>query len=187
MVLHRSGGAVVYPARFQLVLAANPCGCGSATGRDCACSPMARRRYQQRLSGPLLDRIDLHVTVHPVPRADLLGGPEGTPAGESSDAVAARVLQAREAARRRWAERGWATNSLATGSVLRSARWRPPREALRLVEHALDRGVLSARGFDRVLRMAWTVADLSGRTAPGAADVAEALSYRTGTAAGWAA
>jgi magnesium chelatase family protein len=187
IVLHRSGGAVIYPARFQLVMAANPCGCGSPTGRDCACTPMARRRYQQRLSGPLLDRIDLHVTVHPVPRADLLGGPGAATAGESSDVVSARVLSARNAAAARWSDHGWATNSLAVGSVLRSGRWRPPRQALHLAEQALDRGVLSARGFDRVLRMAWTVCDLAGRSAPGSGDIAEALSYRTGTSTGWAA
>lgn len=187
VVLHRSGGAVAYPARFQLVLAANPCGCGSPTGRDCDCTPMARRRYRQRLSGPLLDRIDLHVTVHPVPRADLLGGLDGASTGESSAAVAARVRAARDAAAGRWGPHGWATNSLATGSVLRSGRWRPDRAALALAEHALDRGVLSARGFDRVLRMAWTIADLAGRGAPGAGEIAEALSYRTGTSTGWAA
>lgn len=179
IVLHRSGGPVSYPARFQLVLAANPCPCASASERECVCSPMARRRYRQRLSGPLVDRIDLNVTVHPVPRAHLLGDATGS-APEDSAAVAARVRLARDAAERRWAPYGWRSNSEASGTVLRSARWRPPRAALRLTETALERGLLSARGFDRVLRMAWSIADLAGRDSPGAEELAEAISYRTG-------
>ncbi|MDR1999782.1 MAG: YifB family Mg chelatase-like AAA ATPase [Frankiaceae bacterium] len=179
VVLHRSAGAVAYPARFQLVLAANPCPCASASERGCTCSPMARRRYRQRLSGPLIDRIDLNVTVYPVPGAQLLGDSAG-PAPESSAAVAARVAAARRAAERRWAQHGWRCNAEASGAVLRSAPWRPPRAALRLAETALERGLLSARGFDRVLRMAWSIADLAGRDSPGEDELAEAISYRTG-------
>lgn len=179
VTLHRSGGPVSYPARFQLVLAANPCPCASAAERDCVCSPSARRRYRQRLSGPLMDRIDLSVTMHPVPRAHLLADPAG-PAPEGSAAVAARVALARRAAERRWAAHGWRRNADASGAVLRSAPWRPPRGALRLVEAALERGVLSARGFDRVLRVAWSIADLAGRESPGEQDLAEAIGYRTG-------
>jgi magnesium chelatase family protein len=118
VVLHRGGGAVRYPARFQLVLAANPCPCGSR-GRDCTCAPQARRRYQQRLSGPLLDRIDVRVCVDPVPHAELFATGSGSPArwrrpGSRRHAVSrqrrrARVHAAGRAlgtARRRPAARG---------------------------------------------------------------------------------
>jgi magnesium chelatase family protein len=187
VVLHRSGGAVTYPARFQLVLASNPCPCAAPLARDCVCSPQARRRYQHRLSGPLVDRIDLRVTVHPVTRAHLLGDRGTAQLPESSPVVAGRVAAARKAAEERWSGAGCRVNADVPGPVLRQAQWRPPRAALALTEMALERGLLSARGFDRVLRMAWTVADLAGRTTPGAEDIAEALSYRTGATQGWAA
>jgi magnesium chelatase family protein len=186
VTLHRSGGAVTYPARFQLVLASNPCPCAAPSQRDCMCTAQVRRRYQQRLSGPLVDRIDLHVLVHAVPRAHLLGD-DGGPSPEATAPVASRVAEARGAALERWGSLGWRTNAEVPGAMLRLSRWRPPRTALRLVESALERGLLSARGFDRVLRMSWTVADLAGRAAPLADDLAEALSYRTGSARGWAA
>lgn len=180
VVLHRSGGAVVYPARFLLVLAANPCACGAPRDRDCVCPASARRRYQHRLSGPLRDRIDIRVDVEPVTRADLMGA---VAPGESSAAVGERVTAARAAARERWRDYGWATNADALGRVIRSRRWRPDRWALDPVERALDHGLLSARGYDRVLRLAWTVADLAGHPVPDAGDVGEALFYRTGRAA----
>ena len=177
VVLHRSGGAVSYPARFLLVLAANPCGCGAPRDRDCTCPASARRRYQHRLSGPLRDRIDIRIDVEPVARADLM---DVSRSGESSADVAPRVAAARGAARERWQEQEWRTNADAVGQVIRSRRWRPGRGALDPVERALDRGLLSARGYDRVLRLAWTVADLAGHVVPDRADVGEALFYRTG-------
>jgi magnesium chelatase family protein len=177
IVLHRVNGTVSYPARFQLVLACNPCACGASKDVDCACSPDARRRYRRRLSGPLLDRIDLRIPIDPVSRADLMA--DAGPA-ESSAVVAGRVLQARSAARQRWAAAGWLTNAEVPGPVLRSRHWRPERSVLALLDEELERGGLSARGCDRVLRLAWTLADLAGRTAPGASEVAEAISLRTG-------
>nr|MDQ6936921.1 YifB family Mg chelatase-like AAA ATPase [Actinomycetota bacterium] len=108
VVLHRSGGAVIYPARFLLVMAANPCPCGVPRERDCSCPSMARRRYQQRLSGPLRDRIDIQVDVAPVARAELMAT---DPCAEASSAVAGRVAAARSAAAARWARFGWATNA----------------------------------------------------------------------------
>jgi magnesium chelatase family protein len=182
VVLHRGGGAVRYPARFQLVLAANPCPCGSR-GRDCTCPPQARRRYQQRLSGPLLDRIDVRVCVDPVPHAELFA----TGQRESSAAVAARVAAAREAAAHRWRGTPYLVNAAVPGSTLRGARWALPAAVLQPAEAYLQRGEISARGFDRVLRLAWTIADLGGRDRPGAGDVAEALYYRTGESGSWAA
>ena len=106
IVLHRTGGAVRYPARFQLVMATNPCPCGARRDTECACTPDARRRYRRRLSGPLLDRIDLRVPIDPVSRADLMAdfGQAGT-----SAAVADRVRLARAAAGRGGPADGWAT------------------------------------------------------------------------------
>jgi magnesium chelatase family protein len=176
VLLHRAGGAVSYPARCQLVLAANPCGCGKPA-RDCECGAPARRRYSQRLSGPLMDRIDLRVQVEPVAHADLfdVSGPS-----ETSAAVAARVAAARQAAAARWRGCGWAVNGEVPGSALRSARWVPPHDVLGPVAGFLEQGSLSARGFDRVLRLAWTIADLAGRDRPWLGDMSEALFFRTG-------
>jgi magnesium chelatase family protein len=183
VVLRRSQGAVTYPARFLLVLAANPCPCGSRQ-RDCTCAPAQRRRYRLRLSGPLLDRIDIRLAVDPVSRAELLAEPSGR---ESSAEVAARVAAARMAAAERWRSSGWRTNADVPGGVLRRQPWRLPRATLLAAERHLDTGELSARGFDRVLRVAWTLADLAGRTTPGTDEVAEAVFFRTGRAVTWAA
>jgi magnesium chelatase family protein len=175
LVIHRAHGVARFPARFQLVMTANPCPCGMGSGKglDCACTPMARRRYFGRLSGPLLDRVDVQVEVQPVGRVDFAAA-----AGEASAAVAARVAAAREAARARYAGTSWSVNAEAPGSWLRE-RLRPHR-VLGDVDRALDEGRLSLRGADRVLRIAWTVADLAGRDAPAAEDVAFAMALRTG-------
>lgn len=183
VVLHRRGGAVSYPARFLLMLAANPCPCGSRA-RECTCPPQVRRRYQHRLSGPLLDRIDVRVTVDPVPHAELfdVAGPR-----ETSAVVAERVAVARAAATARWRGTTWQVNGDVPGAALRAAPWVLPRAAVAPAEAFLQRGQLSARGFDRVLRLAWTVADLAGHTVPDSGDVAEALFFRTGRSESWAA
>lgn len=176
LVIHRAHGAARFPARFQLVMTANPCPCGMGSGKglECTCTPMARRRYFGRLSGPLLDRVDVQVEVQPVGRVDFAAA-----AGEPSEAVAARVAAAREAARARYAGTPWSVNAEAPGSWLRE-RLRPRRGVLADVDRALDEGRLSLRGADRVLRIAWTVADLAGRDAPVAGDVAFAMALRTG-------
>jgi magnesium chelatase family protein len=183
VILHRGGGAVRYPSRFQLVLAANPCPCGQHAPQ-CTCAPMARRRHGQRLSGPLMDRIDLRVRVEPVPHADLL---ETATDRETSEVVAARVANARAAAADRWRGQRWQVNAGVPGSTLRDAKWLLPRPALRPAQAFVDRGALSARGFDRLLRIAWTIADLAGHPVPDVDDVSEALYYRTGRANSWAA
>jgi magnesium chelatase family protein len=183
VVLHRSAGAVSYPARFQLVLAANPCPC-ARRATDCECPPAARRRYSQRLSGPLLDRIDLRVDVEPVGHADLF---ESDVPPESSAEVAARVCAARAAALDRWRGRGWRTNADVPGSILRAAPWVLPPRVAREAQRQLERGTLTARGYDRVLRVAWTIADLAGHCVPNATDVGEALFHRTGRDESWAA
>lgn len=174
VLVSRSKATLRFPGRFQLVLAANPCGCAQAGGATCTCTPWARRRYLARLSGPLLDRIDLQVWLAAVSRADLLGGAASP---EPTSVVAERVAAARAVATERWGGR-WRTNAEVPGSQLRS-RWRLPHEVTRPAEIALDRGLLSARGFDRVLRLSWTLADLAGRDTPDAGDVAEAVGMRT--------
>lgn len=181
LVLQRSGGSACYPARFQLVITANPCPCGRAggAGLDCECTPMARRRYRSRLSGPLLDRIDIQVEVEPVTRAALaLAGP-----AEGSAVVAERVRAARIAQARRWADRPWELNGQVPGSWLREHA-RPEPAVMRRLERALDSGTLSLRGIDRVLRLAWTVADLAGSGSPGADEVGTALMLRSPGASG---
>ena len=177
IILHRSHGAVEYPARFQLVLATNPCPCGAPRSRDCRCTPDSRRRYGQRLSGPLTDRIDLRVTVDPVSHAELM---DDTATPEPSAAVAARVSAARSAALERWRSLGFATNADVPGSVLRKRPWRPARQTLSALDRELEAGALSARGYDRILRVAWTLGDLAGRGSPAAQDVAEAIGLRVG-------
>ncbi|WP_251150657.1 YifB family Mg chelatase-like AAA ATPase [Cellulosimicrobium sp. Marseille-Q4280] len=176
LVIHRAAGSARYPARFQLVLAANPCPCGRSVGKglDCTCSAVAQRRYFGRLSGPLLDRVDVQVEVRPVTRVERTSAVPP----ESSATVAARVLAAREAAALRLAGTGWRTNAEVPGTWLRD-RLGPDPGLLRDVDTALDRGTLSLRGADRVLRLAWTVADLTGRDAPSRADVGAGLALRT--------
>ena len=178
VVIARSRQVVCYPARFLLVLAANPCPCGRAYGKglECTCKPMEIRSYAGRLSGPLLDRVDLQVHVPPVQRAAF-----GDATGEPSAVVKARVTTAREAQRQRWAQHGgWATNGLVPGHVLRRAPFRLPSEVTALLDRSLDRGRLTLRGYDRVLRVAWSAADLSGREVPGRDEVATGLALRTG-------
>jgi magnesium chelatase family protein len=183
VVLYRSGGAVCYPARFQLVLAANPCPCGKRS-TDCECPSLVKRRHAQRLSGPLMDRIDLKVIVEPVAHGDLLDTARDQ---ETSQVAAARVAAARAVAADRWRGTPWEVNAAVPGAVLRSSRWLLPRAALAPAQRFLEQGTLSARGFDRVLRLAWTAADLAGHGMPDAGDVDEALYFRTGGAGAWAA
>ncbi|MFE2033549.1 YifB family Mg chelatase-like AAA ATPase [Streptomyces scopuliridis] len=185
VVVARSAGVVRLPARFLMILAANPCPCGRHTlvGAACDCPPSAIRRYQARLSGPLLDRVDLRVGVQPVHRADLLG--QGG-RGESTAAVAERVRDARQRSAARLDGTPWTVNSEVPGHELRT-RWPVAPGALAAAERDLERGLLTARGLDRVLRVAWTVADLAGRVRPESRDVALALELRTGVARGAAA
>ncbi|MFF4762167.1 YifB family Mg chelatase-like AAA ATPase [Streptomyces sp. NPDC001292] len=182
VVIARSAGVVRFPAKFLMVLAANPCPCGRFSLRDtlCDCPPSAVRRYQARLSGPLLDRVDLRVEVDPVTRSELT---RSDARGEATVTVADRVRAARERAAARLAGTPWRTNSEVPGRELRS-RWLAAAGAMDEAERGLERGVLTARGLDRVLRVAWTVADLAGHDRPDASDVALALQLRTGVPRG---
>ncbi len=170
--LARRDGVVCYPARFLMVLAANPCPCAPADDRNCTCPAAHKRRYLAKLSGPLLDRVDLRVQMHTA-RA----GAFGTDQPESSAAVRARVAQARAAAADRWRPYGFVTNAEVTGTLLRKG-YRLGDTAMAPLKTALDRGLLSIRGVHRATRVAWTLADLAGRTAPTRDDVSVALSFR---------
>jgi magnesium chelatase family protein len=177
VVIARARMTARLPARFLLVLAANPCPCGlaAAVGSDCECSSAMRRRYLAKLSGPLLDRIDVHVTVDRPSPVDLLS----TEVPEGSAAVAERVAEARARAGHRLAGTPWRVNAEVSGRELRR-RFRLAPGALVDVETSLRRGSLSGRGVDRVLRVAWTIADLAGRDRPTRDDVNGALAYRKG-------
>jgi magnesium chelatase family protein len=176
--LARRDGIVRYPAGFQLVLATNPCPCAPARDIDCSCSPNARRRYLGRLSGPLLDRVDLRVGMRPITAMNPaeLGEPEPTAV------VRARVERARARAAERWAAHGWRTNAAVPGPVLRRA-YPLPRRATALLDRGLRIGAVTARGADRCVRVAWTLADLAGSDHPDADHVAAALEFRERRAA----
>jgi len=170
--LARRDGVSQYPARFQLVMAANPCPCAPARSSDCVCPAVVKRRYLGKLSGPLMDRVDLRVEVHPVPSGSI-----GSEEGESTAVVRDRVAAARDAAAARWAPHGVRTNAEVPGPLLRR-RFRLDRTVMAPLRSALDKGDLSVRGVDRTLRVAWTLADLKGRTMPVLDDVNTALSFR---------
>lgn len=176
IVIHRAHHSARFPANVQLVLAANPCPCGMAGVADstCVCTPDRRRRYLARLSGPILDRIDIHVPVARVTRAHLFD----TSTTRTTTAEArARVTEAREAARDRWGiDRPDATE-------LRSGRFRLPPATVKAIDSALDRGAVTMRGYDRVLRIAWTLADCAGANSPTADHIGRALYLRQGVPA----
>jgi magnesium chelatase family protein len=164
VVVARLGVIARFPARFTLVLAANPCPCAKMAGaaEGCRCSPAMRRRYLGRISGPLLDRVDVKIELEPVGRTELLNDRNFA---ESSRTVALRVLQARERAAGRLRGTPWRLNAEVPGSELRRT-WPPAPGALQVVERSLERGQISARGVVKVIRVAWTVADLAGRPRP---------------------
>ncbi|MET8994304.1 YifB family Mg chelatase-like AAA ATPase [Amycolatopsis sp. NPDC004169] len=171
--ISRVKGSITYPARFQLVLATNPCACAPPKDADCVCSPSARRRYLAKLSGPLLDRVDLRVRLRPL--SAITAHDAGT--AEPSEAVRQRVFAARERAAQRWSGHGWQSNSEVPGPVLRR-EFALPRDATTLLDRAMDRGALTGRGADRCLRIAWTLADLDAEPRPGADQVGAALAFR---------
>lgn len=172
----RAGGVAVYPARFMLVLAANPCPCSTTSGggRECTCSGNSRRRYLSRLSGPLLDRIDIRVELPAVTRAELYAERHNV---ETSAVVAARVAAARLRAAARLADTPWSSNGEVPGPVLRR-RWPVPRGSMSAIDWALHTGQLTVRGMDRVLRVSWTLADLDGAAVPTKGHVGEAVGLR---------
>jgi magnesium chelatase family protein len=178
VVIARSGMTARFPARFTLVLAANPCPCAktAASGAACTCTPLMRRRYLARLSGPLLDRVDVKVELLPVGRAELLSDRQ---LAEPSAVVADRVREARLRAARRLDGTPWRLNAEVPGSELRR-RFRPAGGALTPLERAMDLGQVSARGADRIIRMSWTLADLAAASRPGRDQIGAALALWLG-------
>lgn len=171
----RAARTAVFPARFMLVGAMNPCPCGFAgdPSRECRCAPPQMARYRERLSGPLRDRLDLTVEVPALP----LDAMSGDAAGESSADVRRRVIAARARQAERYAGRGITTNTQLTPSLM-AAHCGMDRAALRVLQAAMTRMSLSARGYDRVRKVARTIADLAAEERVGADHLAEALQFR---------
>lgn len=168
--LARSRGIVTYPAKLQLALASNPCPRGCAHETECTCAPSARRRYLDRLTAPIVERIDIRVRMRPTNEAiDELS--------DNTSIVRQRVLAARDRAAHRWARHGHYTNSDVPGTYLRTTH--PiADDAATLLDRAMKRGMITRRGAEGTLRVAWTFADLAGRDRPNADDVAAALELR---------
>jgi magnesium chelatase family protein len=183
ITIHRASAIAHFPGRFQLVLAANPCPCGQFGASDlaCTCTPMARRRYLGRLSGPLLDRIDLQLRVNRITAAAIRMQSEAGPRLSSREARV-RVEQARAVAAERLRGTPWRINAHVPGAWFRSAGRRLPPNVAAPLDRGLERGSLTMRGYDRVLRASWTLADLDGGGAPTAEHVGRALYLRKSVA-----
>jgi magnesium chelatase family protein len=166
VMIARAGTQAVFPARFTLVLAANPCPCAKTAGpgrAGCSCSPAARRRYLARLSGPLLDRVDVKVRLQPVSRSDMLYDRKFA---EPSAVVAQRVAAARQRCAARFGGTPWRVNAEVPGTVLRRS-FPPKPKALASLDRVMELGQVSARGADKIVRVAWSLADLAGEDQPG--------------------
>ncbi len=170
----RVQSTATFPARFMLVAAMNPCPCGhfGDTARECLCSPPQIARYLTRVSGPLLDRIDLHVEVPRVPPDDLAV----VSAAEPSADIRARVLRAREAQRERFGSATLCNAAMSSRQMRRCCRL--DDDARAFLRAAMERLRLSARGHDRTVRLARTIADLDGSAQIAAGHLAEAVQYR---------
>jgi magnesium chelatase family protein len=177
VVITRAVGSVEFPARFTLVAAANPCPCGfEGDGvRRCVCRPDRVQLYRNKLSGPLLDRIDIRLRIPRLTKEELLG----SSAGETSDVARRRVVEARDRQRRRWTALGVSCNAHLPGPVARrTCSLSSGAEAL--LTRAVEMLALTGRGFDRAIKVGRTVADLAGSELIETEHLAEALSYRTG-------
>ena len=183
IVVSRARYNVTYPANFTLVAAMNPCPCGyyNHPTKECTCSPGAVHRYMGRISGPLMDRIDMHIEVTPVEPSELQSAEEGV----RSSVVRERVMRAREIQRRRFEGiEGVHTNARMNSAMVR--QYCTLDEASdRLLKRAMERLSLSARAFDRILKVARTIADLAGREQIAQSDVAEAIGYRSLDRGNW--
>lgn len=176
ITVSRAHGSATYPCRFMLVAAMNPCKCGylGHPTHECTCTPSAVEQYRRRISGPLLDRIDLHVEARPV-AYDALSAVDG---GESSAVVRARVMAARSIQQQRYAALGIPCNArLPSAALRRYCRLTPPAE--RMLHSAFDKLGYSARAYDRILRVARTIADLAGADVIDTSQLSEALQYRS--------
>jgi magnesium chelatase family protein len=179
ITIHRAGVAASFPASFQLLLATNPCPCGNygVRGSSCVCPPSAIRRYLGRLSGPLLDRVDIELGLTRVSVAHVAGSVGDT---VTTDAAAARVAEARERSAHRLRETPWRLNARVSGPWLREGPLALAPSVRRPLDAALQRGSLTLRGYDRVLRVAWTLCDLAARSSPTVQDIGRALFMKKG-------
>jgi magnesium chelatase family protein len=177
--VHRSGFTARFPARFQLVMAMNPCPCGNygVRGGECTCPSLAIRRYAARLSGPLRDRVDIELHVSRISTA--AAASDRSSRLTSADAQR-RVVSARARAAERWHGTPWRRNADVPGTRLRQADVRVGVDARAPLDRALEKGLLTLRGYDRVLRLAWTMADLDGVERPGRDQVGRALFLKRG-------
>jgi magnesium chelatase family protein len=176
--IHRANAVAHFPGRFQLVMAANPCPCGQYGARDseCVCPPNSRRRYLGRISGPLLDRIDIQLRVKRITAAQLRVSNDTERL--STAQARERVLRARAAAAERLARTPWHLNSEVQGTWLRGGEHRLAPAVTASLDRALERGGITMRGYDRVLRLSWTIADLDGASSPTADHLGRALYLR---------
>jgi magnesium chelatase family protein len=200
IVINRVSGEAKYPAQFQLIMAANPCPCGMyyGDGSKCSCSSLIRRRYFSRLSGPLLDRMDMQVQVEQIKSRELRalrsssygsagagnGGSAGAGNGgavlsenESSESIKKRVIEARKLQEERLSGTPWKVNARVPGSYLRS-KLGSNSSVIKELMNAYDKGFVSMRGMDRAIRVAWTLADLEGRMSPDVNDISLAILMR---------
>ena len=177
VTISRSVGSVSFPAQFLLVLAANPCPCGkfSGKGHGCTCSSLQVRRYLGKLSGPLLDRIDIRVEVEPVGRVDL----DSSTTAESSQSIRQRVAISRAKAAKRFLGLGYSLNSEIPAKSLRTD-FRPERQGMNFLHDQLDKELITARGLHKVIRLSWTLADLADHSVPTQHDVQGAYQLRNG-------
>ena len=181
VIIARASAQAVFPARFTLVLAANPCPCAKGGGQGksgCSCSPATRRRYLARISGPLLDRVDVKVRLQPVSRRDMLYDRKFA---EPSAVVAQRVAAARERCAARLAGTSWRVNAEVPGAALRRS-FLPQPGALKSLDRAMELGQVSARGADKIVRVAWSLADLDGKDQPGSDQINLAIGLWLGVA-----
>ena len=181
VTIARGEESATYPARSLVVLAANPCPCGNfhgQSGGSCECSEVQRLHYRRKLTGPILDRVDIWMEVRPQgPRRGSFGPPP-----ESSDDVRARVVEARERQAHRYHHCTWLVNASCPGPVL-AEHWPLDPEGQRLIDQEVSDGRLTRRGLTRVQRLAWTVADCAGIARPGAHEASIALALRSDDAA----
>ncbi|MFS0852224.1 YifB family Mg chelatase-like AAA ATPase [Microbacterium sp. 179-I 3D4 NHS] len=179
IVVDRAGFTARFPARFQLILAMNPCPCGNygVRGVECTCPSVAIRRYAARLSGPLRDRVDIELQVSRVAAHRAMAG---TRADLDTAQARRRVADARSRAAERWRSTPWRRNADIPGTWLRQGALRLDGSVRAPLDRALERGALTLRGYDRVLRLAWTMADLAGLPRPGQDEIGRALLLKRG-------
>lgn len=176
ITISRAKYSVEYPANFTLVAAMNPCPCGyyNHPTKECSCAPASIHRYFSRISGPLLDRIDMHIEVTPVAIGDMNSSREE----ETSATIRERVIRARNIQSKRFAGLGIHSNAMMNSRMLRE--FCPlDADARSLLERAMDRLNLSARAYDRIIKVARTIADLEGAAEIGTTHISEAITYRT--------